>query len=514
MKRTQKCPEILKIVLIIISMHIMLSGLKVHAGQDRLATKSTFCTTDSIKTESSNDIGLLNLSREPAIAAVWNNQVEVHTKLFEFAVNLARLTAKYGTFPKFPAEEIKHLISIFDFSKIDWKKNSKLMRYILGFIAFNRMESTIFNQEVQSDITFTHTYELNLVLITALIISKIEIRELNMREMDSVIKDGKFASSSVTDPLFLASHKSYQETQLDNIFYYSMRYQKRIPEKKREVFYEYGKVVFTKWARNLLVPFYEIAGNSFWGTKNARSKIVILPEYKNAFPKEFREKEFDKYFYSLPDIERTTQEMKYFHDRQLFGQYFTLDHSNILLPGDRLYKVKTIKEDFYIKRIDIIRSNYPEEEIVLSKEIEKVLKQKHPEIQAQEFVGIVYNKGSFYLISKKAPGKAYNFVWEEDINYFYNTYLPDIIKVLEIFGIEDSEGDHLRERECSIGIQEGKVKITIIDFETFPFKEFTEEELRNRDILNASLKNKHNPIMPEQNKIMTPVQSQLINNKA
>ena len=81
------------------------------------------------------------------------------------------------------------------------------------------------------------------------------------------------------------------------------------------------------------------------------------------------------------------------------------------LPGEDQGKVRKFRlpngQEVYAKRIDPLRARYPEEEIMISLEVDKSLKKISPYFGVQEFIGIVYDQGAFYLLSLAIAGERY-----------------------------------------------------------------------------------------------------------
>ena len=112
--------------------------------------------------------------------------------------------------------------------------------------------------------------------------------------------------------------------------------------------------------------------------------------------------------------------------------------------------------EIYSKRVDILRTRSPQEEITLANRVNEELQRINPKLHAQHFIGIVYDKGLFYLLSegvKEVNGKKIS-----------GRDLEDVERVLKDNKVAEPEGfDRARE----ILIQEGG-HYTIVDFETLP----------------------------------------------
>ncbi|MSR78028.1 MAG: hypothetical protein EXS63_07385 [Candidatus Omnitrophica bacterium] len=116
----------------------------------------------------------------------------------------------------------------------------------------------------------------------------------------------------------------------------------------------------------------------------------------------------------------------------------------------------------YSKRINPLRVRYPEEEIEMAERVDQALQAVDSRFHAQKFIGIIYDSGSFYLISLGVPVVADDPGQDE-------VAVQKIEGVLTKLNIADADGP-LRRKEILLSIApDGSRHYTVVDFETFPY---------------------------------------------
>ena len=138
------------------------------------------------------------------------------------------------------------------------------------------------------------------------------------------------------------------------------------------------------------------------------------------------------------------------------------------LPGEDQGKVRKFRlpngQEVYAKRIDPLRARYPEEEIAISREAAQSLKKISPYFDTQEFIGIVYDQGAFYLLSLAITGERNLSEKKEEPDDLYR-FKTEVRDILISLGLEDIEHFFI--------YKDGKVWCIFLDFETHPHRPVT-----------------------------------------
>ena len=135
------------------------------------------------------------------------------------------------------------------------------------------------------------------------------------------------------------------------------------------------------------------------------------------------------------------------------------------LPGETQGKVRKFRlvngREVYAKRVNSLRTRYSEEEIMISLEVDKSLKKVSPYFDTQEFIGIVYDRGAFYLLSLAITGERYSSEKEEEPDDFYR-FKTEVRDILMPLGLGDIEHIFI--------YKDGKMRCVFLDFETHPYR--------------------------------------------
>jgi len=159
----------------------------------------------------------------------------------------------------------------------------------------------------------------------------------------------------------------------------------------------------------LYSAIYESGFTLLSSRRRSGKDIVILQGYEDVFPQNFYGNP-SKFIEESENIERPDA----FTDlpaaiKNIFSRPYDLSRIKRLELKDR----QGMRVVVISKRIEPLRTRYPEEEIDLAKEAYDVLESRahsndddKTEFGVQEFIGIVFSNGNFYLLSLEIPGKS------------------------------------------------------------------------------------------------------------
>jgi hypothetical protein len=192
------------------------------------------------------------------------------------------------------------------------------------------------------------------------------------------------------------------------------------------------------------------------------TQMVFSPEYRQRIPAAF-----------VADPTAFISRLKPFQRKQdspldQIGYVGHIRHgvtANPLIPGDDHEKFHLWKlpdgETLFVKKINPLRIRWWDEEITLARAVNAALQSVDARFHAASFVGMVYDKGNFYVLSKWLQGNALQNTSEE-----WGTESTQIQNVLTVLGVGHSRG-RARTREI---LKTGQNDFYVVDFESLPFE--------------------------------------------
>ncbi len=355
-----------------------------------LAPKSRLHEVQNALDEKASDSEPLIITDDADVRGMWFGFIQYHMRLLPFARKLYQLSMRYGPFYRFPRNELINLL------RMQHRGRPEIVVYDLAFIIANSGG----NKEIRNlgkyrdregdDLRGRHSAALfvryNLLFITAIKQSYMPLRRFITPKIVQVL-DAKLI------------HNAYETL---HFVYPSEHWAKFMKDCNQHIngsFIEWFDWLLLESFQEPAVPFFKIEWQGF--DKRIPSRVSVLKNYKILLPEEF---------YDHPG--------SYIERQETVGESLPLEpaksisysepSTDIYLPNESHEKIHKFRlkdgREVIAKRINPLRVRYPEEEIEISRNLDKALQEKDERFHAQKFIGLVYDKGAFYLLSLMIPG--------------------------------------------------------------------------------------------------------------
>ena len=185
------------------------------------------------------------------------------------------------------------------------------------------------------------------------------------------------------------------------------------------------------------------------------------------------------------------------------------------LPGESMGKVRKFRlangQEVYAKRVNPLRTRYPEEEIMISLEVDKSLKKVSPYFGVQEFIGVIYDQGAFYLLSLDVVRQQDSLKKKKEPKNKLDLYKfkPQVKDILMPLGLDELEPFFI--------YKDGKINCIFLDFETLPYRPVkdankTPEALKSSSAVEGEEKSSALPKKIKEAEIMERLKTFSLNN--
>ena len=395
----------------------------------------------------------LQISDNPKIKRIWGEMVEENLKLYKFAQELTKLTGDYNFINKFPDEDLNNLRVFYN------SLNEKDQVYNLGFITFNSGIGK------RSGSQLAARFKFNLMFLASMVNAKIEPADIFNKERNNTLLDDK-------DMEKIASGRKLKEGEE---LHYLWRHFKAMSD-----------IVWKGVNKNKVDKFFRRFEDLLDIFQQERQSYDEIARVRHAGEKPYMAI-LKQYQSQIPELINSDSPRQWIERQELVGPITPEgkignigDFPNPRLPGESMGKVRKFRlpdgREVYAKRVNPLRARYPEEEIMISLEVDKSLKKISPYFGVQEFIGIVYDHGAFYLLSLAITGERYS-PDKEEANDPYQ-FKAEVEKILVPLGLGDIE--HL------FIYKDGNIHCVFLDFETFPYHS-AKEENKATEALKSSL---------------------------
>jgi len=388
---------------------------------------------------------------DPGLQAMWNRVVEDHLRLQRFSEKLQALTHQHGLIFNFPKEEIEGLTTSVDFGKAP-QAMSKEELYRLGYVTLNG-DPESGDQE---------NFRLNILFLASMMRAGLSPDDLSDNTANSRVFMELFRKQPriISRLMMRDSSSDPAHVVLFNLFQFSIEeLSMNVTDSKKELFLKEIEDLLTQAFHQDRVSLDEIVQSSYG--KNFPSAVVLLPEF---------EKLFSEGFFRAPR-EFIENQIVVVPSMDLFGgkigkvgEMTQWDFVIPVIPGESIRKVRKWNlldgREVYAKRVDYLRVNSPEEEVQVAEAVEQALQARDPRFHAQKFIGVVYDRGLFYLLSLGVPGEAVLGKESEKSS----VELGQVLDVLRSMKVAQPEDD-VRLKDI---IKSPDGHYTVMDFETLP----------------------------------------------
>ncbi len=442
------------------------------------------------------------VSDNPKIKAIWDRQTEFNLNLFDYVVHLSLLTQNHGSVTNFPDSELKKLISRFNFyddEEIDSVPIAPLdpLRYYLtvfgpSLFLFGRpaMVQKEFILKALANFLVLVSFQRALKSLENPTDRKFVSTEIkNDQEILPAGKDyGEFLLEKAIGPFI--SFEGYErlfvqsDEDASSLFDYLLDVLRPLFLKSEKVTNGMGQSFQDPLIKRNFVDeldflslaigkdtvfFQDLDPSRFLGEGEVQSKYHLAPGYEALFDEDFFK---DPNWYLGSKGEPYAAESMVINRialPKLLAGGPSSAFKDPLLPGEHEEKVRAIKlkngEKVFVKRVDVLRSRFPEEEILQADKAHRALQKQNVRYHAQEFIGVIFDAkwAQFYLISKAVPNpRPVDMKDERD-----EKSVEEIEKILSQEGISDWEGP-VRRKDILVEEREGVRHYTVIDFESMP----------------------------------------------
>ncbi|MBI1869979.1 MAG: hypothetical protein HYS07_02160 [Chlamydiae bacterium] len=380
---------------------------------------------------------------------IWNREREAQLKLFRFAREFKNAVNQYGSLAQFPQELFDKLSSMISFESL----SDEALKYALGFIVLNARTESEYVMDERGRFPF------NLVLYIALQRSGISYQELHQNNRAQSRLIGLVGDHYAMENLMRTIHgENHPLADADQ--YYSRQIQVKISQdsgKQNQFEKEFTDLLKLFRSRPILFP--DIA-EKYYGNDGS-SQIIVLDRFKSQFEEEFYLSPA-KYIEGLTELLR--DDLILSPDRlETIADFYDQTQNMPHCPGEDRGKVRRFQlEDgrwVYAKRVALLRVRHPAEEIRKAIQVDEALRELRPQYRAQEFIGVVYDQGNFYLLSLGVLAERTVLDLEQK-----PPELARIEQILRDAGVGHPEG-LIRWKQMLVQDDGG---IRIIDFETLP----------------------------------------------
>lgn len=387
----------------------------------------------------------LRISDNPEISGIWSKMVEENLKLGEFARKLAEFSRRYGVINKFPPDILNELRKFSELYNIPDSKNKAdkdTIAYNLGFITLNS------GIKEEDDSLLVAQFKFNLLFLVSMVnagIKPVELfnqfKEIDKDNLNKIATGGKLKDGNA---FYDYTWKPFKD--IRSIAWSSLG------KKKVNDFFKKFEFLLNLFQKER-ISYHEIARRRHAGEK---PYMVILKQYRGQFPS-------DIINFPREYIEQQEPITKYAPEGGKIGDTVK-NPGGLLLPGESAGKVRKFTLnglEFYAKRVNSLWTRYPEEEIMISLKAAQSLKKVSPYFGVQEFIGIVYDQGAFYLLSRaivsEQPRPPETI---RDLNRFKLDVVDSMVRL----------GMPKHDIQKEVVNKFGEITWVFLDFETFPYR--------------------------------------------